>query len=148
MPTTALLIKAIKNKELSSYLVGKGEYNSINPYSETPTDALKAFERIADYYFREKSILNNFIASLEKMSSDRDYGWFSLYFFLAFARFVTKENIDFDLLSLWTRIKNNVNTQEANLTNDKRWVGAMWPNGLWGDVLRMIKNIEEEIQGL
>lgn len=141
-----LLREAIKLDKIYSYLIGEGDYNLVNPYAETPTDPHKAFESIADYYFKDKTILEKFIKALVQMSLDPNFAWLSLYYFIAFARFNNRKDVGYDIRTLWNRIKKNVSLHEERLVFDKRWVGAMWPNGLWGDVLRMCSSIEEEIK--
>jgi hypothetical protein len=45
---------------------------------------------------------------------------------------------------LKSKVLENITAHKEILSQDKRWVGADYEDGSWGDVQRMINNINEE----
>src|SRR5687767_10240074 len=101
MMNNDLLREAIKVDKIYSYLIGEGEFHLVNPYAETPTDPHKAFDAIAEHYSKDKIILEKFINALVQMSLDPNFAWFSLYYFIAFARFNNRADVGYDIYTLW-----------------------------------------------
>jgi hypothetical protein len=133
------LEKALLKNELFEFFVGKGEYQSVNPYGNTPVDPILVIQTIKLYMERDESIVDKMVQEVEKISMDADYSWLSLYYLIDIIDFSKYSKIN--LNEIVVNIQNNLIRNKERLIQDKRWMGASWPDGLWGDVKRMANNI-------
>jgi hypothetical protein len=138
---------AIKEKELLLFLMGKGEYAFSNHYSNTPTDPHKVLDSIkiviegGNYPY----IKDEFISSLIKLSQNQDLCWLSLYYLVGCMRWNARNQILIpNINELASTLIKNVSNNESFLNRNNNWIGAEYKDGIWGDVTRMIFNINEE----
>jgi hypothetical protein len=142
---------AIAREELFEYLVGGKNYGYIKPYADMPTYPSDVFASLIDYHkhSNDNHIWNYFAVGVTQVSADKTYSWLSLYYLVAYLRYITRhqaaKSIGLpDATNLSQAIFVNLKALREFLSHSKRWVGCDYSNGLWGDVERMTRNINEE----
>jgi hypothetical protein len=140
--------RADTQEELFEYLVGTKDYAYRNPYADTPTYPTDVFASLVDWYEHAKypHIWVSFRESLLRVSTDKKCAWLGLYYLVAYMRYATREHLvaSKDLLGLASTICTNLVQVKESLLRNKQWGGQAYANGLWGDVERMVRNINEE----
>lgn len=140
-----ILKTALLRGELYEYMVGQKDYGYVSPYADMPTYPADVFSSIVSYYneTKDKSIWPYFEASLVDISKDKAYCWFSLYYLAEYFRYSRRVRA-VDLKNISEVIVENIVGNKSYLVHDHKWIGQDYPNGIWGDVKRMIDNINEE----
>jgi hypothetical protein len=130
--------------ELARYLAGYPEYAIVNRYADTPTDPELALKPIIARIKDDPSILDTLHAALILLSQDREYGWMAMYYM--FELIYAKKSLDINWLpqEVVAKIGKSLLTNREKFSEAKVWMGAGFEKGLWGDVLRMNRNIQEE----
>ena len=136
---------ALLKGELYEYMVGQKDYGYVSPYADMPTYPADVFSSIVVYFneTKDKSLWSYFEASLVNMSADKMYCWFSLYYLAEYFRYSRRIRI-VDLKNISEIIVGNITDNKVHLIINYKWIGRDYYNGIWGDVQRMIDNINEE----
>jgi hypothetical protein len=143
------LRQSIERKEVYEYMIGRNGYSYPNPYADMPTNPHDVFDSFKAMYSQSKaiSVWKTCLENVVRMSADTEYSWLSLYYMVAYMRFEARDKQDVppsaDYINM---VVENIKMQKETLSASKRWVGNDYEDGLWGDVQRMIGNIEEEFQ--
>lgn len=142
-----LLEKAISDKDLLSFLIGKDEYYFVCPYADMPTNPHDVQEAIIEYYKikQDKIILKLYVDSIITLSLKDEMSWMAMYYLVDIIRnhSIGFINYGVDAVLFSNKILENITGQKKYLLNNKKWVGADYNNGLWEDVVRMRNNISE-----
>ena len=140
------LKRALVADEFYEYLVGKKGYAYVCPYADMPTYPSEVFGSIVSYFNASKdlSIWQNFEKTVVAMSTDASYAWLSLYYLVEYLRYSQRVQPR-NLTNLCVNITNNLGALKKELLHENAWVGSDYPDHLWGDVQRMIRNINEEM---
>ena len=148
---TKLAQRAVAQHEFFEYLIGKEGYAYTNRYADMPTDPTDAFTSLVDLYnhVRDPKIWTSFSENVERISSDKSYAWLSLYYVAAYLRYTTRRKIvnpkdPPNALILAQSVLTHLKKLQPTLSNDKKWVGRDYTDGLWGDIERMVHNLNEE----
>jgi hypothetical protein len=147
MDTYKNIEQAIQNNELFSLLIGHDSYTFTNPYADTPTDPSRVMDGIISYYKQNgnEKILVDLKSAIYKLSEQEDLCWFALYYTVSCMRYEKREAINFENATrFYLDVVTNVKKNKSHLSKTKKWIGVEYNNGLWGDVQRMVKNINEE----
>ena len=139
------LKQALAKGELFEYMVGEKGYAYRNPYADMPTYPAEVFGSVVSYYNTsgDDSVWPYFDASLAALSADEEYSWLSVYYLVEYLRYSQRQR-PVDLTALSATILTNLRTTQVSLQQATKWGGRDYPNGLWGDVQRMVQNINEE----
>jgi len=138
---------AISRNELYVFLTGqKAEYCFVCPYADMPTDPEQAFDMIKHYALkRNADIWYEFQNALIEMSNDASYIWLELYYILNYIYYRNATLVNyFDLEKVLSTLVIGIRKYEAVLKKDKSWTGAQFKNGQWDNVIRLLRNIDEE----
>ncbi len=137
------LERAIKSNELFLYLSGQKDYATICVLADMPTDPLIVLERVEKPFTDNLDFRSKFLSALTEMSKSKEYSWLTMYYILGLLKIskrTGKHYLDHQMLEVFSHyIKSNKEVLEMNF----KWMGKEWPNGLWGDVLRMSTIIQQ-----
>lgn len=138
------LREAIDRGELFEYMVGENGYEYVSRDADVPTEDQVVFASIVALYRETKDvgIWKYFQVTWLAISTDATYSWLSLYYLYHCINYVAKpESYHIDIKGKLPLIINNLKKNREALSKDKRWVGSNYPEGLWGDVKRMVNNL-------
>jgi hypothetical protein len=138
-----IIINEKSNSSDILYLLkGEGKYYKHCYDGPMPCEPTKVIECYLDMLFIQP-FRDNFIGAIKLLSRDSVYSWLSLYYLFNLVRFSEENSIDIDLPRHLIDIEKGILENKKSLEKDFRWLGWMWPNGLWGDVMKITKTMEE-----
>lgn len=137
--------RALAAEKVFEYLVGLNLYAYVCPYADMPTFPSEVFASIVSYYDTSKktSVWKDFEKALLRISNDKTYSWVSLYYLVEYLRYSQRVQPR-DLTNIAFAVTKNITILKHAMIQSKAWVGRDYSNGLWGDIQRMIHNINEE----
>ncbi|MCB0630348.1 MAG: hypothetical protein R2824_33245 [Saprospiraceae bacterium] len=144
-------LKAIFDSgQIVPFLTGSDGLSLENIYSDMPTDPNLVAQHII-CFINENSIFCNKWKDVEKgllkLAECPEGTWLLSYYLLSFTEY-SKKNVHYfdglDLVDLSTQLESSVKKFESSLRLDKRWTGANYENGLYGDVARLIRIINQD----
>jgi hypothetical protein len=142
-----LLKNALLENKLLEFMTGKDKYYFVEPLAEMPTNVGLVEDTIKKYFEEHDAciIWKEYEKALIKMCDDPTNVWLCLYYFMGYLyyrEFKKQDFIDFEYMK--EQLINSLKKYRYELIYNKSWVGYKWPDGLWGDVKRMIRNINNE----
>lgn len=142
-----MLGEVLKKGELYEFFTGQKNYYKANAYEESPMDTDFVFEQFKEYYLKtnDAHIWELFEETLIKVSNSYPYSCMSLYYLYDYLSFRNTKRIEIhDLENLLNSILTPIILQKQSLSGNFNWIGKKFKNGLWGDLVRMSKIINEK----
>lgn len=136
----AITKKAIEQGELVNYLAGFSGYGLPNPHADTPTDPTSVFQELIPLMNDEVGFQDKVMDSLIELSLDKIYGWMVLYYFWDLKSFEKNSGVEVLSPKFYEKIGNNLFANKISHIENKRWIGSMYRNGIWGEILVLNKN--------
>jgi hypothetical protein len=103
-----------------------------------PTDTAKVLEGLVDSLQEDGDFRDTFRAALLALAQDPERGWLVMYYLIDLLGFFQPafalSLVDADLA---TAIGDGLRTNMAALSHNQSFGGNMYPDGLWGDILRL-----------
>lgn len=140
------LDNSLLNNQLYSYLTGKDGYGYIQRLADMPTDPEIVFASISRYAELNKlrSVWVIFEHNLIKMCDDSEDIWLVIYYISCYLFYQEYTGNDFiDIRTVTQRFKFGVDKYQKELSENHKWDGYQWPNGLMGDINRMLNNLRD-----
>ena len=139
----------IKKGQLFEYMIGEKEYSHTSRDADVPTEDQIVFASLVALYkeTNDVAIWSYFEATCIGISADHNYSWMALYY-LAHCIVYSKKQDSYllNLDKLVPVIISNIHHNKKYLSKNKKWVGANYNDGLWGDVKRMTENLNRRFE--
>jgi hypothetical protein len=147
---TEHLIEMVERDQLYLFLTGEGVYRYTPSYMDMPTDTELIVNTIGEYYrLGHPEIISSFKAAVLQVSREPAAAWLAPYYCDEYLWLLKNHHIpDEDALAFVGSVLNNLLKIKEFLMADRRWIGENFKNGLWGDVLRMVKVISNSFAGV
>ncbi len=127
-------------------LLLKGEIDNgfVCIYADLPIDANKVINHFKQDIVNDVVFRANLLSALKLLADDKDFSWFVLYYISSLLWLLRYNDFQFDVIGFIDYFNACLIKHESHYKTIKKWGGANYENGLWGDVERMSKNIFEE----
>jgi hypothetical protein len=135
---------AIEKRELPMYLAGYPDYKIHNPYADSPTYPQEAFIGLESMLASSEDFRTQFQEALATVSQDKEYGWMTLYYVRQCKSFELNHGVVLLPDPLLVELGMNLKLNKGYFESNKKWLGAMYSNGLWGDIESMGKSLSNE----
>lgn len=146
---------AISRNEFVSLLMGENGYKHEHPLIEIPTDVgLMFIAGCNNFILKEKENIHKLKAAFDNAFNELlktpSGTWWTLYIIndYLFAYLPGSLQFEIDVLAHIRKINNSIKKFEYDLRNSNEWVGYRFENGLWDDVVRMARQINEYLRSI
>lgn len=136
--------KALKDGRLKEYLGGFPDYYLFNPYAESPTDPDAAFSPIRNLILEDTTLKEQVFAALLALAEDKEYGWIVIHYISELKDLETLKKVKLLTQDFLAAIADGLRKNKDSFILNKRWLGAEYSDGLWGDVRRMNRILARE----
>ncbi|GHT19131.1 hypothetical protein FACS189429_6490 [Bacteroidia bacterium] len=143
-----MIIKAMESESEMMYMLrGEKGYEIVNKYADLPTDTVLLTDRIFECYIDKKDIsyLEKFKQGISNLLLDKETIYLVPYYLGSYLYNCKRLEINiYDLKELFQKLSFAIFLNEDYLKNNKNWIGWQYEKGQLGDIIRNIKNMEDE----
>ncbi|MDQ2772805.1 MAG: hypothetical protein M3Y54_20165 [Bacteroidota bacterium] len=138
---------AVDTGHLYDYMTGQAGYSYVSNYADAPTETQDVFASILDYVKNDEfnPLWENFEMTWITISKNKEYSWLAVYYLFGYLKYYSTKSgsIPQHATDTINQVLGNISKHKTTLSKDKRWVGRMYEDGLWQDVVRVVNNVNE-----
>lgn len=134
---------AINCGKVKELLSGVAPYDFPNPDGNLPTDTALVIRTMAEELQQDAEFRTKIISGFEQLMDDPELCWLSAYYLIDLLNLEEFKKSAFITPNLIPLFQKGLEKNSSSLKHNKKWVGDIWENGIWGDMLRLNKIIFE-----